>query len=90
METYEHTFGSKPQNARQLEESDHPELDTPELCNDEQIRQYQTLIGQLMWAVTLGRLNIVASVMTMSRFRQAPRVAHLQQVKRIVGYLANL
>ena len=28
--------------------------------------------------------------MTMSRFRQAPRVGHLQQVKRIFGYLGNL
>ena len=51
-----------------LEESDHSKLDTLELCNDEQIRQYQTLIRQLMWAVTLGKLDIAASVMTMSRF----------------------
>ena len=65
LETYEYTLGSKPKKARPpLEESDHPELDTSELSNDEQIRQYQTLIGQLMWAVTLGRLNIAASVMT--------------------------
>ena len=68
-------FGSKPKKARPpLEESDHPELDTSELCNDEEIRQYQTLIGQLMWTVTLGRLGIAASVMAVSRFRQAPRV----------------
>ena len=43
-----------------------------------------------MWAVTLGRLDITAYVMTMSRFRQAPRVGNLRQVKRIFGYLANL
>ena len=57
-------------------EADHPESNTSELCNDEQIRQYQTLIRQIMWAVTLGRLDIAASVMTMSRFRQVPRVGH--------------
>ena len=45
----------------------------------EQIRQYQSLIGQLAWGVTLGRLDIAASVMTMSRFRQAHRVGHLRQ-----------
>ena len=43
-----------------------------------------------MWAVTLGRLDITASVMMMSRFRQAPRIGHFQQVKCIFGYLANL
>ena len=79
LETYEYTFGSKAKKARPPhEESLYPELDTSELCNVKQIRQYQTLIGQLMWAVTLGRLKITASVMTMSRFRQSPRVGHLQ------------
>ena len=43
-----------------------------------------------MWAVTLGRLGMATYVITMSRFRQAARVGHLQQVKRIFGYLANL
>ena len=57
-------FGSKPRNARPpLEGGDQPELDTAELCNDEQIK-----IGQLMWAVTLGRFDISAPVM----LRQAP------------------
>ena len=38
LESYEHTFGSKPRKARPpLEESDYPELDTSELCNDVQI-----------------------------------------------------
>ena len=27
--------------------------------------------------------------MTMSRFRQQPRVGHLEKLKRIIGYLAN-
>ena len=68
QEAYEWTFGSKPKKGRPpLEESDHPGLDTSELCNNEQIRQYLTLIRQLMWAVTLGRLAIAASVMTMPR-----------------------
>ena len=48
LETYECTFGSKPKKVRPLlEESDHPELDTSDLCNDEQIRQDQALIGHL-------------------------------------------
>ena len=42
-----------------------------------------------MWEFTLGKLDIAASVMTMSRLREAPRVGHLRQVQRIFGYLAN-
>ena len=72
------------------QESQETELDTSELCNDEQIKKYQTLIGQLMRAATLERLDIPASVMTMSRFSQAPRVGHLQCVQRSFGYLVNL
>ena len=73
-----------------MEESDHPELDTSELCNDVQIHQYQILIGQLMWATTLGTIDIAVSVMTMSRFRQAPRIGHCRHVQQFFGYLANL
>ena len=43
-----------------------------------------------MCAATLGNLDIAASVMTMSRFKKAPRVGHLQQFKRIFRYLSNL
>ena len=76
LEAYECTFSSKPKKGRPLlEVADHPEADTSELCNDEKIRQYQTLTAQLMWDVALGRLDIAASVMTTSRFRQAPRIA---------------
>ena len=47
LEFYERTFGPKTKKARpSLEESDHPELDISELCDDVQINQYQTLIGQ--------------------------------------------
>ena len=50
LETYECTF------VPNLKRPDHHlKSQTSELCNDEQIRQYQTLIRQLKWAVTLGR-----------------------------------
>ena len=82
LECYERAFGSKPKNMKPpLEESDIPELDTSELCNDVQNHHYQTLIGQLIWAITLGRINIAASVMAMSTFRQAPRIGHLRHAQ---------
>ena len=70
-----------------IDKDDHPELDTsPELSTDG-IRVYQSLIGALQWAITLGRFDIQVAVMTMGRFRAAPRMGHLERLKRICGYL---
>ena len=33
-----------------LEKNDHPELENSELCNEEQITKYMSMIGQLQWA----------------------------------------
>jgi hypothetical protein len=45
------------------------------------------MIGCLQWAVLLGRLDIQTAMMTMSRYRAAPRIGHLNRLKRIYGYL---
>ena len=47
------------------------------------------MIGQLQWAITLGRYDILAHVMSMSRFRLAPEIQHLERLKRLYGYLAK-
>ena len=72
-----------------IEKNDQPELDNSELCNEEQITKYMCMIGQLQWAITLGRYDILAQVMSMSRFRLAPKVGHLERMKRLYGYLAK-
>ena len=77
-------------NARSpLEKNDHPELDISELCTEEQIAKYMSMIGQLQWAITLGRYDILAQVMSMSRFILAPKIGHLERMKRLFGYLAK-
>jgi hypothetical protein len=48
------------------------------------------LIGQLQWAISLGRFDIAVAIMTMSAFRSAPREGHLERVKRICGYLSKM
>ena len=58
LESYERMFNKKPRKSRPpLEGGDHPELDTSELCDDHQTKQFQTLIGQLQclfhWAVLI-------------------------------------
>ena len=68
---------------------DHPESDTSDFCDQDQTKQYQTIVGQLIWLAGLGRFDIAVHVMTMSRFRQQPRIGHLERLKKIVGYLAN-
>jgi hypothetical protein len=70
-----------------MEEGDHSELDlTPELDQDG-IRLYQSLIGALQWAVTLGRFDILIGVTTMSSFCVAPRQGHLDRLQRMYGYI---
>ena len=72
-----------------LEKNDHPELDNSESCNEEQITQYISMVGQPQWAITLGRYDILAQVMSMSRFRLSPKIGHLDRRKRIYGYLVK-
>ena len=57
-----------------LEKNDHIELDNTELCNEEQITKYKCMIGQLQWVITLGTYDILAHVMSMSRFKIAPKI----------------
>ena len=74
LESYERMFKEKPRKSRPpLEGGDHPELDTSELCDDHQTKQFQTLIGQLQWLTSLGRFDIAVHVMSLSRFRAQPR-----------------
>ena len=49
-----------------LEKNDHPELDNTDLVNEDLVTKYMCMIGQLQWAVTLQRLDILAHVMSMS------------------------
>ena len=92
VSTYEHMFSSKPRTAvtSPLEKGDHPELDASELLGDKGIQQYQSLIGALQWAISLGRLDITTAVMTLSGFRVAPCQGHLDHAKHIFGYLAKM
>ena len=72
-----------------FEKNDHPKLDYSELCNEEQITKYMSMIRQLLWAITPDRYDILAQVMSMSRLRLAPKVGHLERMKRLYGYLVK-
>ena len=55
-----------------LEAGDHPELDQSDFYNEEEIKQYQTFIGQLQWLISLGRFDKVVHTMSLSRYRAQP------------------
>ena len=80
---------SLPQVKYPLDKNDHPELDNSELASDYLISKFMCMVGQLQWAVTLGRYDILAYVMSMSRFRLAPKAGHIERMKRIYGYLSR-
>ena len=83
-------FGGPPSKQKTpLVANDTPELDTSDLCDEDGIRIFQSLMGALQWCVTLGRFDIAVAVMTLSSFRTAPREGHLERAKRIIGYLRN-
>jgi hypothetical protein len=91
IQDFERMFGHKPRTfTSPLEKGDHPETDESDLLDLDGIRQYQSIIGSLQWAVQLGRIDIPTAVMSISSFRAAPRKGHLQRAKRIVGYLSKL
>ena len=91
LESYERMFKEKPRKSRPpLEGGDHPELHTPELCDEHQTNQFQTLVGQLQWLISPGHVDIAVHVMSLPRFRAQPRKGHLDRTKRIVGYLLFL
>ena len=92
LNVYQQMFGGPPKQTMQspLEKGDHPELDTSDFLEPEDVTKYQSLIGALQWAITIGRFDIATAVMTMSSFRAAPRKGHMDRVKRICGYLAKM
>jgi hypothetical protein len=48
-------FGTKPKEyTSPLEKGDHPEIDTSEELNEDSIKMYQSMIGCVQWAISLG------------------------------------
>ena len=88
-ETYIRLFNTEPSKGLKtpLEKNDHPELDTSEILEGQEVNHYLTMVGQLQWLITLGRFDIQAQVITMSRFRAQPRKGHLDRLKRIYAYV---
>ena len=68
-------------------QNNRPKLDTSELLELPSIKIFQSMIGACQWIIQLGRFDIAVHIMSMGSFRAAPRVGHLEHMKRIYGYL---
>ena len=93
-ENYKRLFPDKPLSKRKyrqpLETNDHPELDTSAFCDEDDTEIYQSMIGSMQWAVSIGRIDIQTAVMTMSSFRECPRIGHLHRLQRMIAFLSHM
>ena len=48
-----------------------------------------SLVGSAQWSISIGRFDIQSAIMTMSKFRSAPRKGYLERMKRVIGYLCK-
>ena len=88
LANYQRLFGNMPKEyITPLDANDHPELDTSPELDEKGKAIYMSLIGCMQWAVSLCRYDIGCAIMTMGRFRNAPREGHLERIKHMCGYL---
>ena len=64
-----------------------PELDCTAELRADGLQWYQEMVGQLRWAIELGRCDLLLEVSHMSRYLASPREGHLEQVLHIMGYV---
>jgi len=68
---------------------DHPELGDSPLYDSKQTQILMSVIGDMQWAVSLGRVVIFCATMCLSAFRALPRIGHLECAKRVYKLLRN-
>ena len=44
----------------------------------------------MQWAISLGRFDINTAIMSLSSFRTAPRLGHMERIKRVYGYISKM
>ena len=89
---YKQYFKIRPNQKHQspLQKGDHPEIDCTAFLDQEGVEiLYQSLIGSIQWAVSIGHFDINTAVMKLSGYGQAPRTGHLTRARRVYRYLCN-
>ncbi len=66
-----------------------PELDITELCNEEQVQFFQSLVGTMRWLCEIGRIDILTETSLLSTYLSCHRVGHLHQAIYVFRYLKD-
>ena len=66
-----------------------PELDSTAELKADGVQFYQEIVGQLRWAIEIGRVDILLETSLMPSHLALPREGHLEQALHIVGYLKS-
>ena len=75
---FESLFGEQPKTCfSPLDHEDHPELDDSPLCGPDDMSKIQSLIGACQWMISLCRLDVAHTVMSLSCFRHCPQQGHI-------------
>ena len=92
LATYAQMFGCKPRTtySSPLECGDHPEMDSSDELDNAGITKYRSLIVAAQWLISLGCFDIATASKTLSSFHMAPRLGHLDHIKRIYGYVSKM
>jgi hypothetical protein len=64
-----------------------PELDESNKLDKNGITMYQELIGELRWAIEIGRVDILHEVSLLSSYQASPCKGHLEQLIHIFEFL---
>ena len=64
-----------------------PELGATTEFESDGITMYQELIGELRWAIEIGRVDIGHEVSVLSSYQDSPRNGHLQKILHIFSFL---
>ena len=66
-----------------------PELHVSPVLENDQANYYQTKVGQLIWAVELGWIDINLVISLLSRYLAQPRHGHIDQFFHTFSFIKS-
>ena len=88
MENFKNTFCFEPSTQHAtIPPGYKTQLDTTNLCNDDEKEQYWQCIVDMQWAIALGRIYIRYVTVVLSRYIPAPCKVQISNTQHIYGYL---
>ena len=62
-------------------------MDESNFCDTAEHRLYIQIIGMILWIMRLDHVDIAFAISSFSRFFAIPRLAHLGELEKIIGFL---